>query len=304
MILINNFKQKTMPKFYSFILALITSILFSQNYSPLLVEGNKWQVGFYDGEINSNCLNITQQTSYAYKIDGDSIVNGKTYKKIVFNFIGYPPIRACGEPWVTKPNTLAAILREDINEKKVYRNINGTNDETVLYDFSLNVNNPIPHLGYDFDAYGEPTVTSILTGNVFEKNVKAFAVNNGYIYEGIGSSNGLLEAPRFQPFESGHWLNCFETSSGISCNSILANSEFIFKASTPKLYFSKSDKSFKVITPDNKNVNVEFFDSAGQLIKKIKTKTNQLFYLNRDFKGLLFYKITDDKMYSGKIILD
>jgi hypothetical protein len=295
-----------MLKFYSFILVFITSYLFSQSYKPLLVEGNRWHVTLYDGGIESFCLNITQQTTYVYKIGSDSIVNGKTYKKILFDFTGYPYVRNCGT-YHNQQNNFAALLREDVNEKKVYKIINGTTDEVVLYDFSLNTGDTVPNLGYDFNNNSGNYVNSIITGDVFAKNVKAFSVNSnvssGYIYEGIGSSNGLLEGPTERPFETGRWLECFETSSGISCNSILANSESVFKSSNPKLYFSKSDKSFKVITPDNKNVNVEFFDSAGQLIKKIDTKTNQSFYLNRDFKGLLFYKITDDKMYSGKIIL-
>ncbi|PZU86955.1 MAG: hypothetical protein DI529_07955 [Chryseobacterium sp.] len=292
-----------MQKFYSFILVLITSFLFAQNYSPLLVEGNKWHVTLYDGSTSPTCLYITQQTTYAYKIAGDSIVNGKTYKKIVFDFTGYPYIRTCGTT-NNQQNNFAALLREDVNEKKIYKIINGTTDEVVLYDFSINIGDAIPHLGYDFDNNSGNNVNAISRGDVFNKNVKVFATSNSYIYEGIGSASGLLEFPRSRPFETGRWLECFETSSGISCNSILANSESVFKSSNPKLYFSKADKSFKVITPENKNINVEFFDSAGQLVKQINTKTNQSFYLNRDFKGLLFYKITDDKMYSGKIILE
>lgn len=295
-----------MHKLYSFFLIFFVNLCFSQNYKPLLVEGNKWHVTFYDGRPDINCINIAQSTSYIYKISGDSIVNGKNYKKITFDFTRYPYIRGCNSPFVNQNNNFATLLREDIAEKKVYRNINGTSDETVLYDFSLNVGNPIPSLGYDFEASQGASVISIVGGAVFGKEVNAFqtGADRAYLYESIGSANGLLEFPAPKPFEFGHWLECFEISSGISCNSFLANSEFSIKSTNPKLYYSKIDKSFKIITSENKNLSVDFYNSSGQLLEKINTKSNQFFYLNNSFKGLLFYKITDDKVYSGKIILD
>ncbi|MNK35715.1 hypothetical protein D3C87_542470 [compost metagenome] len=291
-----------MHKLYSFFLIFFFNLCFSQNYKPLLVEGNKWHVTFYDGRPDINCINIAQSTSYVYKISGDSIVNGKNYKKITFDFTRYPYIRGCNSQSVNQINNFATLLREDITEKKVYRNINGTSDETALYDFSLNVGNEIPSAGYDFDNFNTTNVDKILSGSIFGKYFSL--INTGYLYEGIGSSNGLLEFPGQKPFEFGHWLECFETSSGMVCNSFLANSEFSIKAANPKLYYSKIDKSFKIITSENKNLTVGFYTSSGQLLKKITTKSNQFFYLNSSFTGLLFYKITDDKVYSGKIILN
>ncbi len=307
-----------MSKFYSFLLILITNSIFSQDYKPLLAEGNKWQVSFSASMQNYNCFFFQGGSSYSYKIKGDSLVNGKSYKKIYFNFNSLRPDnkRACDETSYFDTNDhFAALLREDIVEKKVYRNINGTANETVLYDFSLSVGNSLPYQGYDFDKYAAGTLISISTGNVFDEVKKVFkthvqGMNTDYnypgyaIYEGVGSSNGLLEYPGDRPFEYGHWLECFETAAGISCKSTLSNSENLFKASNPKLYYSKTDKSFKVILPENKNVRIDFYESSGQLFKQINTKSNQLFYLNQEFKGVLFYKITDDKVYSGKIILE
>lgn len=290
-----------MPKLYLFFSIVFTNLIFSQQYKPLLVDGNKWHVSFYDGRPDISCINISQSTSYIYKISGDSIVNGKTYKKITFDFTKYPYIRGCGS-FQNEKNNFAALLREDINEKKVYRNINGTINENVLYDFSLNTGNEIPITGYDFDNFNTTNVDKVLFGSIFGKYFSL--INTGYLFEGIGSSNGLLEFPGQRPFEFGHWLECFETSSGIVCNGFLANSEISINPSNPKLYFSKTDKSLKIILPENKIVKVDFYDSAGQLIKQISTKSNQSFYLDRNFKGILFYKITDDKVYSGKLILE
>ena len=104
-----------MKKRLNFLFYFFSTLLFSQDYVPLLDDYNEWQVtNCYFG-----CL------TDVYYTDGDTITDGHNYKILDgYHFI-----------------SRTILLREDILEKKVFLNfIQATgNTEYLLYDFSLNI---------------------------------------------------------------------------------------------------------------------------------------------------------------------
>ena len=100
---------------------LVIMFIGSSAYSQYLVDGLKWN--------NSNPIQWegwSIYTNFTYKVDGDTLINNKTYKLIKRNF---PDV---DNSWET-----AFFLRED-NQHWFFKNIN-VNDEILFYDFSLNV---------------------------------------------------------------------------------------------------------------------------------------------------------------------
>ncbi|WP_333851843.1 hypothetical protein [Epilithonimonas sp.] len=285
--------------------------VFSQAYTPLLQEGNKWYVSFIDSNYDQ-CLYISGRSNYVYKIDGETIINGKTYKKIICDFESGPHyIRFCGD---NLQGNLAALLREDINERKVYRYYPNSNTETVLYDFSVKVNDAFPTNGFDtyFLNNGAPKISAIGYGTVFNTEVKYFGIDGlsggtNVVYEGIGNKSGLLELPFYVGISYGNLLNCFENTAGQSCNSqlVLGTSE----NSTEKnltLYYSKENQDFKVLGNPSQDYKVGFYEATGRLIEERNAKGKQSFSVKNIIKNkILFYTITSQgKSWKGKIIID
>lgn len=96
---------------------LLTFFSFNANcqYNKVLTEGSEWYIN-YQGLGAENDFKI---------INGDTIINGITYKKytkIPYNYLSD-----------------LQLLREDSITKKVYGFINGAINERLLYDFSLMV---------------------------------------------------------------------------------------------------------------------------------------------------------------------
>ncbi len=294
-----------------FVLLLFTFInAFSQSYTPLLKEGNKWYVSFVDSNYDQ-CLYITGRTNYVYEVGGEEIIGGKTYKKILCDFGLYPyHIRFCGD---NLQGNVAALLREDINERKVYRYNPNSNTETVLYDFSLQVNDSFPTNGFDtyFLSNGSPTVANIGYGKVFNTDVKYFGINglhglNNAVYEGIGSESGLLELPFYIGISYGNVLNCFENAAGQSCNSqlVLGISEN-FTEQNLTLHYSKSNNDFKIIGNPFQDYKISFYESTGRLVEEVNANGKQTFSLKNDIKNkILFYTITSlGKSWKGKVMI-
>jgi hypothetical protein len=85
-------------------------------YRPFAEEGKLWET-----QVGGILENI-----YCNKIDGDTIINGETWKK-VYNYVGFPQFNY---------NYYAAI--RDVGQK-VYAIAKGNNKPRILYDFSMKV---------------------------------------------------------------------------------------------------------------------------------------------------------------------
>ena len=188
-----------MKKRLNFLFFIFSTLLFSQDYVPLLDDYNEWQVtNCYFG-----CL------TDVYYTDGDTITDGHNYKILDgYHFI-----------------SRTILLREDILEKKVFLNfIQATgNTEYLLYDFSLNIDdsidmkNPISPFLENAGYYNLDSIIPrpLVNGSDYrhfylspsESNI--VSTTNAIWIEGAGSLS-LITAPSGEPDinGAGH-LSCF-----------------------------------------------------------------------------------------------
>jgi hypothetical protein len=190
------------------ILSFVAFTASGQNYKPMLDQNAEWQVTycFFD------CFTDT------YFTDGDTIVDNKVYKILD----GYHYI------------SRTFLLREDVQEKKVYLNIIGSEkNEYLLYDFSLMVGdsidmkNPITPFMENAGFY---TVDSIVDKPLYNSlNYKHYyfspsasntlSSNNAIWIEGMGSLS-IVTAPSGEPDING--------VGHLSCHFKGANSDLIY----------------------------------------------------------------------------
>jgi hypothetical protein len=171
--------------------------LFAQDYTPLLDEYNEWKFTtcFF------GCL------TDGYYTDGDTIVNNTEYKILD----GYHYI------------SRTFLLREDVENRKVYlRILDYSNDEFLLYDYSMDVGdsidmkNPITPFVEDAGYY---RLDSIVPKTLFDGNdydhfylsptpSNTVSTHNAVWVEGAGSLS-IITAPGGLPDinEVGH-LSC------------------------------------------------------------------------------------------------
>jgi hypothetical protein len=245
--------------------ALIIPMLFftfclqSQNYRPLLDQTNKWYVTTcYNGCITDN-----------YYTDGDTLVNNKMHKILD----GYHYI------------SRTFLLREDVNEKKVYlTKVTGNRkDEFLLYDFamqegdSIQMNNPITPFPSDGGYYQLDSIRTI--SNVNNQLLKHFYLsptNSNTIstqpavwVEGIGSLS-IINAPGGYPDinGAGH-VTCFYKNESLfySFNSPLNTQCAIPEESLNLIVFYEPNDSTWYVKNTSQVLTVTLFDVSGRKIK-------------------------------------
>mgnify|MGYP006336079193 FL=1 len=116
-------------------LVLLLIIVIATNamaYTPIVVEGYSWNVVCPWDYVGDN---IERYTTHVEKIEGDSIVNGVTYKKL---WKYYP-----NEP---EKRSLVGLLREDVEAQKVWAYGNGV--EALMYDFDVEAGDTISLLSW------------------------------------------------------------------------------------------------------------------------------------------------------------
>jgi hypothetical protein len=277
---------------------------FSQTYTPLLQEGNKWW--FYYREGYCDICNAQYRSGYIF-INGETVIDNVAYKKIYSNiYYDCPYMGNCTYP--TNPDVFECLMREDIITKKVYFLDTITNTEKLLYDFSAQTGDSV-NSEWRWGVNNWPvTINNVLYGSVFGKsNLKTFETDSGYIYEGIGSQSGLFTRPGNQPFELGaFWLDCFEDSLGKSCVSqfVLGTSENSAEKNLT-LYYSKENQDFKIFGYPMQDYKVSFYEATGRLVEEVNAKGKQNFSLKNIVKNkILFYTIkSEGKTWKGKVMI-
>ncbi|HET7733960.1 MAG TPA: hypothetical protein VFK73_08995, partial [Paludibacter sp.] len=145
----------------------------STNYLPFL-NNSKWFVVWSTWE--------GYQSRYVF-CNGDSVVNGNTYQKVYLKFIKIP--NHWVYPYVEYDHEfIYTLLREDVENRKVYR-MSSANQESLLYDFSLNIGDTLP----SNTTYTLSGIDSIDTSSGKHKRFTFSSSNDKliYWYEGIGN---------------------------------------------------------------------------------------------------------------------
>ena len=141
---------------------------------------------------------------WQYFIENDTIINSKTYHKIL----------SSDDSLLMNRSQIWYGLRNDTAARKVFMFDNGSNQEWLLYDFSLNEGDTISLSWGGTGRYYLSVITNIDTLLLNGKDHLVYYTSYGlearapYI-EGIGSVSGLFEDTDF--FEGGTELVCLMT---------------------------------------------------------------------------------------------
>lgn len=170
-----------------FTLLLFSARLGAQTYRPF-IEENTWWDEYFSWE--APLCNFDY--GYHYWYAGDSLVQGKIYRKLYYSGIRSGIGSPFCPPYFTDTTLwqLQGLFREDTIEKQVYF-LDFQGDEYLMYDFSLQPGDTM-FLTYQgqsemvLDSIGLTTTLDGLTRRVFHFNGGAKWV------EGLGNTNGLF----------------------------------------------------------------------------------------------------------------
>ncbi len=140
---------------------------------------------------------------------GDTAMDGFTYKRIQEVFVMTSSNGCCNPP--TDLGT--GYIREDTITKKVYWRGGEMAQDSLLYDFDVQVGDTLTgYMGSCDMTWTVGSIDSILIGLNYRKRINyEVSFDPGIqfsIIEGIGSTYGLTTCP-FVPFEMGIFLSCF-----------------------------------------------------------------------------------------------
>ncbi len=274
-------------------------------------------------KVNSVCAvpnPCIQNETYNYYINGDTIINTLTYKKIFKKGSGYyswmapPPSSGCTGSYNYIDSTPSFFLRS--SGKKMFIRVPNDTNEYLLYDFNLQVGDTLPI------TYNNPQNTVYVSGidSVYTPYgyLKRFSLsgNNSaqYLIEAIGSSAGLIE-PIGVILECGYSLGCYSLndtayypSQGPGCNLTVG-----LPLQNPKVNVTifpnpfSSEISLKSELP-LKNGSVILSNLPGQIVFRRDNLNGKEFSFNAGdlSPGVYLLRLVQDgeQLYSEKLILN
>lgn len=215
-------------------LVLLLIIVIATNamaYTPILVEGYSWNVVCPWDYVGDN---IERYTTHVEKIEGDSIVNGVTYKKLWKYYPNDPEKRS-----------LIGLLREDVEAQKVWAYGNGV--EAVMYDFDVEAGDTISLLSWLHfmksikieDLTDGYTMTDLVVDEVEMVDIEGLGpIKRLKLYEASDPDNKRRKFYIYERFGSlcGWTFSDFAKVEGGGGNTVLcvfdADGELIFKPKT------------------------------------------------------------------------
>lgn len=256
--------------------------------------------------IETSCINIPPQCNVngftmQYVLNGDTVINSKTYHKVYYDFSNY-----------------YCAIRED-TLKRVYRILEFSNIEEKIFDFSAGIGDTIRFNPPDKVTY----IDAVLINNQYRKR---FITNSDTIVEGIGSLHNIVFAifiylPEiavsynmlcFSGNDSLIYMNpvyniCdtnFSYTVPLGMNDVFDNSVAIKVYPNP---FSQSTTIELKTENDNFPLSFKLFNPLGRVVMEIMNVRNEKFEVNRQdlSSGIYFYQISDykGKFVNGKIVI-
>ena len=148
-----------------------------KDYEPFLVEGKEWRVH------SRGSIGLMTDLNEYYKIDGDTLVGDRTYKKVYCHEEG----TIDGKP-VSSKEEPSYLMYED--GRKVYYVVTGKdNDPKLLYDFGLNPSESFGNTDYVLERID----TVAQSGQDYAKYSLTTSGQNTVTWiEGVGSTIDLL----------------------------------------------------------------------------------------------------------------
>ena len=278
------------PTVFLLVFFLLVTICKSQTYTPFPDSNAVWKVVWFTfpGQY--------YEEHFEYFTDGDTLLYDTLYtkiKKIEYNVF-------CSLDTISIE--YAGAFRNDTANKKVYYIQVFPPIKKILYDFSLNVGDTVPH-SFQNVLYPTLTVKDVDTVYINDEPRKRYKYWLGpnplgfqfYVYEGIGADLGLFE--EFAPDEFYYYLKCFHNNDTMeyihpgdtTCNLV----------SDTCLINSLDDLPLKG------NVSFDIYLSSDQVIIRHEYNINDLSLSVYNLRGDLIYwqKIDSDITYLTKDIL-
>lgn len=282
-------------KLFSLFLFIIINLqLFSQEYDPIIKEDAFWDIKTIIP--NGGCQYF--ESLKRIQIDGDTIINSKTYKKLKSALLkDINNLTECiSEPFYIDVNDFTSIddtyLREDTTEKKLYILTNSLStdhlEEYTVCDFSLNIGDPLlNYFGYD-NTQHELLITDITTNS---ENKKVFYTNDGSYYtEGIGRNEGNLNIYFNLVDGTYERIHCYGNAQNQSnCATVLSTNKY--ELSSLKIF---PNPAKNILTIQNtEDITLKIYSITGSLLKTIKSKTNLEIDISSFKSGIYVLKISN-----------
>ncbi len=224
-----------MRKFYRFVYTLILPIsialspsdaMAQDQYYPLLDTTAVWN---FERVISCQLYSPYYHFHYSLILWSDTVIDGTTYlqlKRPAWEFS--TSAWFSGEVGDCGPNPMATgylgALREDTTARRVHYLPAGATEESLLYDFSLEIGDTITGYLDDHFFFAEPgiisAVDSVLIGSQYHKrwNIPVEGADGEYHFqyiEGIGGLHGLVDPDPFYLLHSAiTTLTCYSNGQG------------------------------------------------------------------------------------------
>jgi len=279
------------------VIALFCLILagktFGQEYYPLVVENNTWNVMVAGVGPNFD----TVFSTVSYKLTGDSVINSVTYKKMY-------------QSWEEIPETwdLYGFMREDAN-KKVWLKTEFVTQEFLMYDFSVLAGNTVT-VGQDPVALLVDSITTVIISDTERQKFWFSCPDNQYYFEtwivGVGSDKGIVWSGSALLVGGFHELLCMSNNG----EQIYMNPKHDFcYINTVKIdeNIAESIQIYPVPATDNLKINnlnsfeinsISIIDFSGRSIKVFEPNSGFI-DLSTLISGIYFIKISYE---NGEIV--
>jgi len=260
-----------------------------------------------------------ENETYNYYVNGDTVFNGLTYKKIYkkgtgyYSWFGPPP----GSPSCTGTYSYVNAQSEHFvrsDAKKIFIRVPNDTAEYLLYDFNLQIGDSLP---LTYNNYQSGTIVTAIDSIATPYGYRQRFTVTGQAWitelvEGIGHDRGFLE-PVSVVLECGFYLNCFSLNdtiyypasptSGPVCELTLGSPE-LSDNENGLLVFPNPFNDFTTIMwkKNIENASLILYDIQGKEVnRKIGISGNQ-FLLQREKldAGMYFFEL---KELDGKVAL-
>lgn len=277
-----------MKHFFTIFLCLVCCFTAkAQNtYDSLVVEGAHWFVEF------AGPLATYDIPTNVYFIQGDSVINGKTYKKMYTGSYGdNNPQTATVSTYPTTQNIwLHSCLRE---ENKIIYQAHNNNTEGILYDFNLGQGDY--GVFEASDSYVQPFhIDTVYIDTLWGKTRNVYRSYSPEFFEyieGIGS----IQSPVFWWWQNNGRLLNYCRGTHNECNTWF----------TPVENEAKNVSFFVFPNPGNETVNIQYdantinslflYDLQGKMLKEIRLNESglQAIFVGDLAKGIYFWRINN-----------
>jgi len=277
-----------------------------------------WRVDMHCQFVQTNCNEFYY---YNYHFEGDTIIKGASYRKlmrdsVILVGIGGPPCLLY--PWASFTGYMGALKEDSILNKIFFIWAESLITDSLLYDYNLVVGDTLKGRLVGNCKMIISSVDSILIGNQFRKKWNFNTCNEGpgYIIQGIGSDNGLIE----QINSEGFCVSSLVCVRNITSTLFMSNNPSTYgchiissvletKRSQNSINIYPNPFSFETTIKSDrflKDATIIVYNSHGQIVKEINNISGLSTTLFRNDLpcGLYFLLLREaDKMFVKKIVI-